>query len=224
MYSHSDENDFNLAPIIDHTLLKPDATDYEVLQYCDDAKRLGFCSIVVNPIHTLRVSKELAGSTVRTATVVGFPFGATSTTIKTLEAECAVVDGAHEIDFVIDIGALKSGRFDFIRDEIRSIRRATAGTTLKVIIEACLLANVEKIAVSDICVETGVDFIKTSTGYSKGGATVEDVALLRKRVGAAIGVKASGGIRTRVAAIAMVKAGASRIGTSVGPALITPPI
>ncbi|MXP65814.1 deoxyribose-phosphate aldolase [Roseomonas sp. M0104] len=210
-----------LAPLIDHTLLKPEATAAEVLRYCEEARRFRFCSVCVNPVHVVAVAEALRGSGVKTCSVVGFPLGATTPRDKAAETANAVRNGADEIDMVINIGALREGRLDAVREDIAAVRAACPGKVLKVIIETCLLDDAQKREACRLAAEAGADFVKTSTGFSTGGATVADVALMRGVVGAALGVKASGGIRTLEAAQAMISAGATRIGASSGVALVT---
>jgi deoxyribose-phosphate aldolase len=218
--SMHDDISRDIASLIDHTILSPNATGGDVERYCAEAVRHGFCSVVVNPIHVSRVASTLRESGVRTASVVGFPLGATSTTIKVKETEVALQHGADEIDVVIDLGAMADGRFRDVEADLAAVRGFSAGKTLKVIIEACLLSEEDKIVASRISAAIGADFVKTSTGFSTGGATVRDVELIRATVGPHIGVKASGGIRTREAALQMLNAGATRIGTSAGPVLL----
>jgi deoxyribose-phosphate aldolase len=213
-------DDVTLAAMIDHTLLKPEATEAQVLGFCTDARSYRFASVCVNPVHAALVAGALRGSGVRTCSVVGFPFGATPPASKAAETARAVTDGAEEIDMVIAIGALKENRLDHVREDIAAVRAACSGGLLKVIIETCLLTDAEKRTVCLIAKEAGAAFVKTSTGYSTGGATVADIALMRAVVGTSMGVKASGGVRTREAAEAMIAAGATRIGTSSGVALI----
>lgn len=209
-----------LAGMIDHTILKPDATRAEVARLCDEAIAHGFASVCVNGVHTDFVAERLKGSKVKTCVVVGFPLGASGAGAKADEASRAIADGADEIDMVIDIGALREGDLDRFRTDIAAVRRATAGKVLKVIIETCLLDDAQKETACQIAKEVGADFVKTSTGFSTGGATVEDIALMRRVVGPEIGVKASGGVRTAETAWAMVEAGATRIGASAGIAII----
>ncbi len=209
-----------LAAMIDHTILKPDATEQEVGVFCDQARAHGFRSVCVNPVHVAFVAGRLAGSEVRTCSVIGFPFGATTPATKAYEAAGAIADGADEIDMVIAIASLKAGRYGRLQEDIGAVREATRGAVLKVIIETSMLTEEEKRAACSIARDVGADFVKTSTGFGGGGATVEDVALMRREVGAAMGVKASGGVRTREAAEAMIAAGATRIGTSSGLAII----
>ena len=210
----------DLARMIDHTILKPSATRDQVRGFCGEAKQYGFHSVCVNSVHVSFVAGQLAGSGVRVCSVIGFPLGAMPPAVKAAETKAAVEAGAHEIDMVLQIGALTEGRFDDVRDDIVAVRSACRGAVLKVIIEACLLTDREK---KDAClsaVEAGADFVKTSTGFSASGATAEDVALMRGVVGPAVGVKASGGVRTIKAARTMIAAGANRIGTSSGVALV----
>lgn len=211
----------DLAALIDHTLLKPEATTADVLRYCEEAARHRFCSVCVNPVHVARVAEALRGTGVKTCSVVGFPLGATTPEDKAAETANAVRNGADEIDMVINIGALREGRLDDVRAGIAAVRAACPGKVLKVIIETCLLDDAQKRTACRLSAEAGADFVKTSTGFSTGGATVADVALMREVVGEALGVKASGGIRTLEAAQAMIAAGATRIGASSGIALVT---
>lgn len=198
----------------DHTILKPDATKEEVIKVCDEAKEYGFASVCVNECYTELVSKELQGTDVEVCVVVGFPLGASSGEAKAAETRLAVEKGADEIDMVINVGALKDELYDVVEADIKAVRKACEGKTLKVIIETCLLTDEEKVKACEISVKAGADFVKTSTGFSTGGATVKDVALMRKTVGESVGVKASGGIRDYETAIAMIEAGANRLGTS----------
>ena len=210
-----------LAPLIDHTLLRADATEVELRRHCAEAAQHGFCSVCVNPANVALVDHALEGSGVRTCSVVAFPLGATASTDKAAEAANAVRRGAAEIDMVINLGALRDRRHSDVRDDIAAVRRACGGAVLKVIIETCRLSDEEKRTACLLSAEAGADFVKTSTGFSTGGATVADVALMRAAVGTALGVKASGGIRTLEEAQALVAAGASRIGASSGVALVT---
>lgn len=209
-----------LAAMIDHTLLKADATEADVLRYCDEARQYRFCSVCVNPTHVALVAQALHGSDVKTCSVVGFPLGATTPQDKAAETATAVRNGADEIDMVINIGALREGRLDAVKADIAAVRAACHGKVLKVIIETCLLSDEEKRTACRISAEAGADFVKTSTGFSTGGATTADVALMRGVVGEALGVKASGGVRNHDAALALIAAGASRIGASSGVALV----
>ncbi|WP_428375418.1 deoxyribose-phosphate aldolase [Lichenicoccus sp.] len=210
----------SLASLIDHTILKPDATTAQVTTACEQALRHGFKSVCVNPVQVRTVAGLLAGSDVRACSVIGFPLGAGTSRIKAAEAAAAVADGAAEIDMVIDIGALKDGRTDAVGADIAAVRDACRGAVLKVIIEACLLTDDEKRTACRLAKAAGADFVKTSTGFSTGGATRADVALMRAEVGPDMGVKASGGIRTLEVARAMIEAGATRLGTSSGIAII----
>ncbi|MCI0756950.1 deoxyribose-phosphate aldolase [Teichococcus vastitatis] len=210
-----------LAPLIDHTLLKADATEAELRRYCAEAAEHHFCSVCVNPAHVALVAGALRGTGVKTCSVVGFPLGATLPETKKAETASAVRDGADEIDMVINIGALRDNKLDAVRADIAAVRAACPGKVLKVIIETCLLDDEQKRTACRLSAEAGADFVKTSTGFSTGGATVADVALMRQTVGQALGVKASGGVRTWDAAQALIAAGATRIGASSGVALIT---
>lgn len=211
-------SDRNIARLIDHTLLKPEATRAEVEQLCAEALQYGFASVCVNPFWVPLAASRLTGSAVKTCTVVGFPLGATSTESKVAEARIATSAGATEIDMVINIGALCGGEKKAVEDDIRAVAEVThaAGATLKVIIETALLDNHQKALACQLAKSAGTDFVKTSTGFSKSGATVADVALMRQTVGPDLGVKASGGVRSLEELQAMVSAGATRIGTSSG--------
>lgn len=210
-----------LALLIDHTILKPEATEAVVRQFCDEAREHGFRSVCVNSIHVPFVAGQLRGSEVRVCSVVGFPLGAMPSAVKAAETAQAVASGAEEIDMVIPVGALKEGRHDLVGADIAAVRAACPGQVLKVIIETCLLTDEEKRVACRLSVEAGADFVKTSTGFSTSGATIEDVALMRAEVGPKLGVKASGGVRTPEAVQAMIEAGATRIGTSSGIAIVT---
>lgn len=203
-----------LAKMIDHTLLKPEATYNEIENLCKEAIQYNFFSVCVNPIFVKFAKEILKGSVVKIASVVGFPLGANETDIKAIEAERLSQSGADEIDMVMNIGWLKSKDYKKVEKDIKNVVDAVNPKIVKVIIEACLLENSEKITASKISVSAGAMFVKTSTGFSKGGATVEDVALIRSTVGKDIGVKASGGIRDYETAIKMILAGATRIGAS----------
>ena len=210
----------DIAGYIDHTILKPEAGEELVKRYCAEARRYGFCSVCVNSCHTALVHRELMGSGVKTCTVVGFPLGAMSEAAKAFEAKQAVADGADEIDMVINIGALKDGDDERVLSDIRAVVEASAPAIVKVIIETCLLSREEKIRACRLAVEAGAAFVKTSTGFSTGGACVEDVKLMREVVGDKAFIKASGGIRTPEAARELLLAGADRIGASNGVALL----
>lgn len=210
----------SLAKMIDHTLLKADAKTSDIRRICAEAREYGFASVCVNSCHAGLVTQELSGSGVKTCCVVGFPLGAMSSAAKAYEARCAVEDGAGEIDMVINVGALKEGNDTFVLEDIRSVVEAAKPAIVKVIIETCLLTDEEKVRACELSEKAGAAFVKTSTGFSTGGANVHDVALMRKTVGERLGVKASGGIHTPEEAKALVDAGASRIGASNGVALI----
>ena len=207
---------------IDSTLLKPEAAEAEIVKLCEDARKYGFASVCVNPFRAELVSRSLEGSEVKTCVVIGFPLGATGLEVKLCEAAYALGRGARELDIVMNIGAFKSRQMDVVEEEIRAVVAACAGKALvKVILECCLLNDQEKVEACEIAVNAGADFVKTSTGFSSGGATVEDVKLLKETVKGRAGVKASGGIRDLWAALSMIEAGADRIGTSAGVALVT---
>ena len=205
---------------IDHTQLKPDATKDKIVTLCQEAREYDFASVCINPCWIPLTKELLEGSDVKVCTVIGFPLGAMSTAAKCLETATAVQDGAEEVDMVINIGKLKDGEDDYVRNEIKAIKEACSGRLLKVIIETCLLTDEEKVRACKLAKEAGADFVKTSTGFSTGGATVEDVALMRRTVGEDMGVKAAGGVRDKETFEAMIKAGATRIGTSSGKNLI----
>lgn len=200
--------------LFDHTILKADATREMVERGCREAREHHFMSVCVNSYYTGFVADELQGSDVRVCTVVGFPLGQMSTKAKAAETRIAVEDGADEIDMVINVGALKGRDDAVVFEDIRAVRKACEGKVLKVIIETCLLNEEEKVRACRLAMEAKADFVKTSTGFSTGGATKEDVALMRKTVGDTMGVKASGGIRDKEKAVEMLEAGADRLGTS----------
>jgi len=206
------------ASLIDHTLLKPEASEADIRKLCDEAARFGFASVCVNPSWVKRASEFLRGTNVPVCTVIGFPLGATLPDVKAFEARRAIFNGAKEVDMVINIGALKSGDDCAVEEDIRAVAEAAHenGVLLKVIIETALLTDDEKVRACLASKNAGADFVKTSTGFAKGGATVEDVALMRRVVGHDLGVKASGGVKGIEDARAMVEAGATRIGASVG--------
>jgi len=210
-----------LNKYIDHTILKAEATKSEVIKLCNEAKQYNFASICVNTCNTELVSKELKGSTVKTCVVVGFPLGAMVTEAKAYEAKIAVEKGAQEVDMVINVGALKDKNYDFVLQDIKAVVNASKPAIVKVILETCLLTDDEKVKACELSVEAGADFVKTSTGFSTGGATATDIALMRKTVGKDIGVKASGGVRTKSDAVIMIEAGASRIGASASIIIVT---
>lgn len=209
-----------LAGMIDHTALKSDTTKEQIKKLCSEAIEYGFASVCVNPSYVELCSELLKGSTIKVCTVIGFPLGATTTATKVVEASEAIKNGAKEIDMVINVGAMKSGDFDFVKNDIVAVVQAAKGKALvKVILETCLLTEEEKKISCKICKEAGADFVKTSTGFSTGGATIEDIKLMRSIVKPDLGVKASGGIRDYETAKAMVDAGASRIGASASVAI-----
>jgi deoxyribose-phosphate aldolase len=210
----------DLARYIDHTLLKPDATEAAVVALCAEALAHGFRSVCVNGVNVPLAVRLTWGSPVLVCAVVGFPLGAMHTTAKAFEARLAVDQGAREIDMVIPIGAAKAGRWDAVRDDIAAVLAACSDSPLKVIVETSLLTREEIVRACEISRDLGVAFVKTSTGFGGGGATLEHVALMREVVGPGIGVKASGGIRDRAAALAMLAAGATRLGTSAGIAIV----
>ncbi|MEA4965591.1 MAG: deoxyribose-phosphate aldolase [Oscillospiraceae bacterium] len=209
-----------LAARIDHTLLKPDATAGEIRQLCREAKEYGFASVCVNPCRAALAAGALAGSQVGTCCVVGFPLGAATTETKAAEAAEAVRSGAQEIDMVMNLGAAKDGDWTLVEADIAAVKRACGPALLKVILETCLLTDGEKIRACLAAKAAGADFVKTSTGFSRGGAVAADVALMRKTVGPEMGVKAAGGIHTRREAEVMLEAGATRIGASCGIAIL----
>ena len=209
-----------LASYIDHTLLKPEASREQIRAVCEEAKQYHFASVCVNPCWVPLIAEELKGSGVSVCCVIGFPLGASLSSVKAFEAREAVAAGAQEIDMVINVGAVKSGDWELVREDIAAVNAAKGTAKLKVIIETCLLTDEEKVRVCQIAKEVGADFVKTSTGFSTGGATVHDVELMRKTVGPEMGVKASGGVRTLADALAMIEAGASRLGASAGVKII----
>jgi len=211
---------YDLAKYIDHTLLKPSATKEDIKRLCEEAKKYGFASVCVNPSWVSYCKKLLQGSDVKVCTVIGFPLGATTPTVKAMEAREAIMNGADEVDMVINVGALKSGDYQLVLDDIKAVREATKGKILKVIIETALLTDVEKVKACQLAKMAGADFVKTSTGFGPGGAKVSDVALMREVVGPSMGVKASGGIRTKEQAEEMISAGATRIGASASVQII----
>ncbi len=208
----------DLGSYIDHTLLKPDATREQIDRLCEEAVRYGFAAVCVNPIWVRRAAANVRGSRVRVASVVGFPLGAHAPEIKALEARRALRDGAREIDMVINIGALKAGELDDVKRDIARVSEACreVGAVCKVIIETALLTDEEKVVASRLAKQAKADFVKTSTGFGGGGAEVFDVGLMREAVGPAMGIKASGGIKTADQVRALIAAGATRIGASAG--------
>ena len=210
-----------LSKYIDHTLLKPEATEEQIKKLCEEAIQYDFASVCVNPTHIALCHKLLKNSDVKVCTVIGFPLGANTTAVKVFEAKDAINNGADELDMVINVGAVKDNNYQLVKDDIKALREATKGYVLKVIFETCLLTKEEIKKVAEICKELKVDYVKTSTGFSKGGATVEDVALMSSVVAPVCGVKASGGVRTYQDAKAMIDAGATRIGASAGIAIVS---
>jgi deoxyribose-phosphate aldolase len=213
-YKNKEVTKEKLARMIDHTLLKPEATYSEIVNLCDEAKQYNFFAVCVNPVYVKLARENLEDSSVKIAAVVSFPLGGDETYVKSIEAERAVKSGADEIDMVMNIGLLKSKDFLGVERDICEVVNAVNPRIVKVIIETCLLSEQEKIIASTIVVSAGAQFVKTSTGFNKSGATIEDVALIRSVVGENFGVKASGGIRDYETAIKMIQAGASRIGAS----------
>ena len=210
----------NLARYIDHTLLKPEASLKDIERLCAEARSYNFYAVCVNGSWVTQARHFLDGSDVKVATVVGFPLGATDSDTKRFETEAAIDNGAQEIDVVINIGRLKDGDDEYVLRELRDVVEAAAERPVKVIIETCLLTNAEKIRACRIVLDGGAQFVKTSTGFSTGGATVADVKLLREIVGETFGVKAAGGIRDTQTALAMIEAGATRLGTSSGVVIV----
>ena len=206
----------NIAKLIDHTLLKPTATQTQIKALCDQARQYGFCSVCVNPYWVKFAKQQLQGTDVKVCTVIGFALGATTSAAKAFEAADAIKNGADELDMVINMGALKSGDTQAVLDDILAVRKATLGHTLKVIIETSQLTDEEKKIACQLATQANADFVKTSTGFNGGGATVHDVALMRNTIAPNMQVKASGGVRSLADAQAMIAAGATRIGTSGG--------
>lgn len=205
----------NIASLIDHTILKPDATKDDIKKICTEAKKYQFASVCVNPFYVKYAKSLLKDTNVKIASVIGFPLGSTPREVKAFEARHAINDGAEELDMVINIGALRDKDYDIVLDDIKAVVNESRDKALvKIIIETCLLTNEEKVKACEIAKEAGADYVKTSTGFSTGGATVDDVKLMRGVVGKDMGVKASGGIRDYEKAKAMIDAGASRIGAS----------
>lgn len=212
----------DIAVLIDHTLLKPEARRDDVLRLCAEAREANFASVCINPYWVPLAVAQLQGSSVKVCTVIGFPLGASRTSVKLTETKVALADGARELDMVLNVGALRSGEHAPVEKEIAELAAAShaEGAILKVIFETCLLNDEEKRLACRLSVDAGADFVKTSTGFSIGGATAADVALMRESVGPRLGVKASGGIRTLPSLLEMVEAGATRIGTSSGVAIV----
>lgn len=208
--------------MIDHTILKPEATEAAVQKIIDEAKEYNFFSVCINPCWVAFASEQLADTDVAVCTVIGFPLGANTPEVKAYEATDAIKNGANEVDMVINIGALKSQQYDYVRQDIQGVVDAAKGKALvKVIIETALLTDEEKVKACELAKEAGADFVKTSTGFSTGGAKVADIRLMRETVGPDMGVKASGGVHNAEEALAMIEAGATRIGASTGVAIVS---
>ena len=220
--SHKPQENPNMKfnKYIDHTLLKQDATGKQIDCLLSEARKYDFASVCVNPAWVEHAKKGLEGTDVKVCTVVGFPLGATTSVVKAFETKEAIQNGADEIDMVINVGALKSGNLALVESDIRAVVEASGDKLVKVIIEACLLTDQEKVVACQLAQKAGADFVKTSTGFSTGGATVADVTLMRETVGPKMGVKAAGGARSYADALAFVEAGATRIGTSAGVAIL----
>ena len=210
----------NLAKLIDHTILKPVASKEDVAKICQEAREYGFCSVCVNPYWVSYAKELLQGTDVKVCTVIGFPLGANTSAVKAYETQDAIKNGAEEIDMVINLGALKSKDYDTVLNDIKAVRAACEGVILKVIIETSQLTEEEKVKACELSAQAKADFVKTSTGFTGGGATAEDVALMKKSIPVEMQVKASGGVRTREDFDAMVAAGATRIGASSGVKII----
>ena len=215
-------NKQEIAQTIDHTLLKPEATAQQIERLCDEALRFTFATVCINPVFVPLAAEKLEGSAVTVCTVVGFPLGATATSVKVYETQQALSDGAGEIDMVIHIGALKAGDHPTVEQDIAAVATACheSGALLKVIIETALLSDDEKVTACRLAQAAGADFVKTSTGFAASGAKIEDVRLMRQTVGPQMGVKAAGGIRSYADALAMIEAGASRLGASAGATIV----
>jgi deoxyribose-phosphate aldolase len=215
--------DKNVASMIDHTLLKPEATPDEIKKLCMEAKDYSFASVCINPCYVSLCSELLRGTSVKICTVIGFPLGANTTEVKKYETEEAIKNGANEVDMVINVGQLKQGNYDYVEKDVRAVVSTARRHNVlsKVIFETALLTDEEKVRAALICKKAGADFVKTSTGFSKGGATVGDVALMKYVVGSAIGVKAAGGIRSKEDAEAMIASGADRIGASASVKIVS---
>jgi deoxyribose-phosphate aldolase len=215
-YAPHDGSGAHIAHLIDHTILKAEATPDQVAKLCEEAMRFGFASVCVNPSYVVLAARLLKGSPVKVCTVCGFPLGATMPEVKSYEATQAIAAGAHEVDMVINVGALKAGDYAAVKNDVAAVVRAcrSGAAISKVIIETCYLTDEEKVAACLLAQIAGADFVKTSTGFGPAGATIDDVTLMRRTVGPALGLKAAGGIRDLATAQAMVKAGATRIGAS----------
>ena len=210
----------DIASYIDNTLLKQDATPEQIRKICAESIEFGCASVCCNPSYVPLVSECLKGSAVKVCTVIGFPLGMNDSKVKAFEASLAAEQGADELDMVINVGRLKAGELEYVKNDIKAVVDASQGKLVKVIIECCLLTDEEKATACLLAKEAGADFVKTSTGFSTGGATVADVALMRKTVGPEMGVKAAGGVRDYASAMAMLEAGATRIGASSGKKIV----
>ena len=210
----------SIASYIDNTLLKQDATPDQIRRICAESVEFSCASVCCNPSYVPLVSECLAGSSVKVCTVIGFPLGMNDSKVKAFEATLAAEQGADELDMVINVGRLKAGETEYVKNDIKAVVDASCGKLVKVIIECCLLTDEEKVIACKLAKEAGADFVKTSTGFSSGGATAADVALMRKTVGPDMGVKAAGGVRDYVSAAAMIEAGATRIGASSGKKIV----
>lgn len=214
-------NKQQLAGMIDHTILKANASEAEVRKVCEEALEYGFASVCINPANISLASEMLKGSKVKVCTVIGFPLGANTSAVKAFETDDAIKNGAQEVDMVINIGKLKDKDYEYVKNDIKAVVDASKGRALsKVIIETCLLTDEEKAKACELAKEAGADYVKTSTGFSTGGATPEDIKLMRETVGPEMGVKASGGVRTYEDAMAVVENGATRIGASASIAIV----
>ena len=213
-------NKINLAKHIDHTLLKPDAVEAELIKLCAEAREHKFFSVCINPSNIEKAKELLEGTDTKVCTVVGFPLGQMTTESKSFETNEAILLGAEEVDMVINIGKLKDQDYEYVLEDIRAVVLAAKGVLTKVIIETCLLTDEEKVKACELAKDAGADFVKTSTGFSKAGATREDIALMRKTVGPEMGVKASGGIRTLEDAMGMIESGATRLGLSASVSIL----
>ena len=209
-----------LARHIDHTLLKPDAVEAELVKLCEEAREHKFFSVCINPCNIEKAKELLQGTDTKICTVVGFPLGQMTTEAKSFETNEAILLGAEEVDMVINVGKLKDKDYDYVLEDIRAVVLAAKGVLTKVIIETCLLTDEEKVKACELAKDAGADYVKTSTGFSKGGATKEDIALMRKTVGPEMGVKASGGIRTLEDAMGMIENGATRLGLSASVSIV----
>lgn len=209
-----------LNKYFDHTILKPEAGEADVKRICAEARQYDFASVCINPCYVSLAKKELEGTDVNVCTVIGFPLGANTTAVKCYEAKEAVANGADEVDMVLNIGKVKEGNYEYIAEEVAAVKEASKPALLKVILETCLLTDEEVELASKACVKGHADYVKTSTGFSKGGATPHHVAIMRKAVGPDIGVKASGGVHNLAEANAVIEAGASRIGASASVAIM----